>query len=317
MNTTNENLNLTIPSNALTIHNVLNNKGYETYFVGGALRDLYMNYYFNTDYKIKDWDITTTARFVDMSKLFNKILRVNENGRIVSKISKAEILIPTIETTGIFINNQMFEVTPMHYYIGEEINFTTDIIEDLSKRDFTINTIAYSSKYGWITNFKNKEGILVNALDDIKNGVIRCTENANNSFKRNRFNMIRAITFANRFNFTIEENTLSALKENVVNVNLINKGKMFVAFEKIITTKCSNRIFYLKTTGLLNSLCEEWTDNYSDEFIKLLVNANVECKDNFMEKIKYIYDKFSNKEMLKKLYKSFGVNKEYILKLDF
>lgn len=317
MNNINEKLNFVIPNNALTIHNVLNNKGFETYFVGGALRDLFMNYYFDTDYKIKDWDITTTARFSDMAKLFNKLLRVNENGRIVSKISKSEMLIPAIETTGIFINNQMFEVTPMHFFNGEEISFTTNIIDDLSKRDFTINTIAYSPKHGWITTFESKDGDIIDAISDIKNKVIRSTQNADNSFKRNRFNMLRAIMFANRFDFTIEENTLNSIKDNIVNVNTINKGKMSIAFEKIIMTKCSSKIYYLKSTGLLNSLCEEWKDDYSDEFIKLLIEANSMCRDNFMERIKYIYDKFTNKEVLKKLYKSFGVNKECIFKLDF
>lgn len=316
MNNIYEKLNFTIPNNALTIHNVLNNKGYETYFVGGALRDLFMNYYFNSDYKIKDWDITTTARYLDMFNIFNKILRVNENGRIVSKISKSEILIPAIETTGVFINNHMFEVTPMHFFDEEQLLFTSNIIDDLSKRDFTMNAIAYSPKFGWITDFENAEGSHIDALNDIKNKIIRCTENADKSFKRNRFNILRAIMFANRFDFEIEESTLNSIKENISSVNLINKGKMFIAFEKIILTKCSDKIWYIKSTGLLNYLCDEWNNDLSDEFIKLLIITNTVCSDSFMERIKYIYDNFSNKDVLKKIYKGFGVNKEYIFKLD-
>ena len=62
-----------IPKNAMAIHNVLNNKGYDTYFVGGALRDYYINELLGSSFKIKDWDIVTTARYDVMQALFNCI----------------------------------------------------------------------------------------------------------------------------------------------------------------------------------------------------------------------------------------------------
>lgn len=306
-----------IPKNAMAIHNVLNNKGYDTYFVGGALRDYYINELLDGNFKIKDWDIVTTARYDVMQSLFNKILRLNENGRIVSKIGKTDLLIPKLETTGISINKQLFEVTPMNSFDGDEICFTNNIIEDLSKRDFTINTIAYSPKLGLISSFKTSEGVQVSAIEDIKNKVIKSTYNADLAFKRNRFNMIRAIIFANKYGFTIEEYTLKALKDNIASVNEINKGKLAVGFEKLMMCNFTNSVIYLKDTGILNALCEEWDDTYSDEIINLLVQLNELDKSTYIDRLKFIYNNFSNKELIIKLYKSFGVNKDVIYKIEF
>lgn len=306
-----------IPKNAMAIHNVLNNKGYDTYFVGGALRDYYINELLGSSFKIKDWDIVTTARYDVMQALFNKILRLNENGRIVSKTGKTDLLIPKLETTGISINKQLFEVTPMNIFNGDEICFTNDITEDLSKRDFTINTIAYSPKLGLISNFKTSGGVYVDAIEDIKNKVIKSTYNADLAFKRNRFNMIRAIIFANKYGFAIEEDTLNAIKSNISSVNEINKGKLFIGFEKLIMCEFTNSIIYIKDTGLLNVLCDHWNDNYSDELINLLMRLNELDINTCVNRLEFLYDNFSNKELIIKLYKSLGVNKDIIYKIEY
>lgn len=305
-----------IPKNAVAIHNILNNKGFDTYFVGGALRDFYINVIRSQDNKIKDWDIVTTARHEDMKRLFNKILRINENGRIVSKVGKTELLIASLETTGISLNNQIFEVTPMNKIVDGEVDFTLNIVEDLRKRDFTINTIAYSPKLGIITSFEDSEGNYIDSIRDIKEGIIRSTYEPDEAFRRNRFNMVRAIMFANRFDFKIEGNTFEALKNNIELVRDINKGKISIAFEKIILSKVSEKIKYLKTSGLLNSICEGWNDEYSDVFLDLIVNINRNYSElDYVSRLRHILNNFENKELILNLYKSFGVNKEYLFKI--
>lgn len=306
-----------IPKNAMAIHNVLNNKGYDTYFVGGALRDYYINQLLDGNFKIKDWDIVTTARYDVIQSLFNKILRLNENGRIVSKKGKTDVLIPKLETTGVSINKQLFEVTPMNMFNGDEICFTNNIAEDLAKRDFTINTIAYSPKLGLISNFTTPEGVYIDAIEDIKNRVIKSTYNAEVAFQRNKFNMVRAIIFANKYDFEIEKDTLRALKEGINGVNEINKGKLSKGFEKLMMCNFTKSICYLKDTGLLNVLCDQWNDDYSDEFIKLLMKVNELNPNTYIARLKFVYDNFSNKELIILLYKAFGVNKDSIYKIQY
>lgn len=312
-----EKCNDLIPSNAMAIHNILNNKGFDTYFVGGALRDFYLSEISNKKYKIKDWDMVTTARYEDMTHIFNKILRINENGRIVSKKGKTEILIPGIETTGVSINNQVFEVTPMHIKNGEDTRFIKDIYEDLTKRDFSMNTLVYSPKHGVISEFTNKLGQKVNAKEDIENGIIRCVGDANTLFRENRFAMIRAILFANRLEFEIEERTFEAIRDNVFEVNEINKGKMAIAFEKLIMGDITSKIEYIISTGLLEALCTSFNREYGYELISLLRKVKEDyCEYDYYKRLKFISNNFSNKDLVITLYKEFGVNKEILMRIN-
>lgn len=301
-----------IPIEGMIIHNILNNKGFDTYFVGGALRDIFINNVYGTTLKSKDWDLTTQSRYNDMVKLFNKMLRVNESGRIVSKNSSARLLIESMETTGINIGGKMYEVTPMNKYNENgEIEFTNNIEDDLSKRDFTINTIAYSKKHGLITSFNTKEGGYVDAVRDITLGIIRSTYSPNEAFGRNYYNIMRAIIFANRFGFNIEEETFRAMKDNMQNMANVNKGKLSIGFESLINNINIVRIDYLRTTGLLDVLCDEWGDADSRKLVTLLRELSVTDFD-YIQKLRYIYYGFGDSNKIEELYRNFGVNKDII-----
>lgn len=302
-----------VPKNAMAIHNILNNKGYETYFVGGALRDYCIGKLNNDKCSIKDWDITTTARYNDLKDIFNKLLRVNENGKVVSKKGKVELLIPDIETTAVFINKSMFEVTPMNIKKDGNVSFTNNLLEDLSTRDFTINTIAYSPKRGAISNFKNTDGIYIDAVNDIDKKIIKTVSEPNLYIKENRFTIVRALLFANKLNFEIEHDTLEAIREHIFEVNYINKGKLSKSFERLILSKPTDKLEYIIYTGLLEALVLDFNKNLGKEFVnclyKLSLKGDIDC---YLARLKFIYDSFSNKELLVELYKEFGVNKNII-----
>lgn len=302
-----------VPKNAMAIHNILSNKGYDTYFVGGALRDYSIGKLNKDKHSIKDWDITTTARHDDLKNIFNKLLRVNENGKVVTKKGSVELLIPDIETTAIFMNKNMFEVTPMSFKKDGNVVFTENIIEDLSTRDFTINTIAYSPKKGAIYKFKNTEGLYIDSMKDIEDKVIRFVSNPNMYIKENRFSIIRALLFANKLDFKIENDALEAIRDNIFEVNYINKGKLSKAFERIIVSKSTEKLDYVLYTGLLNALVLDFNNNLEKEFVNCLYdlsNKNDVCE--YVDRLKYIYNSFSDKEALLELYKEFGVNKNII-----
>lgn len=302
-----------IPKNAMAVHNILNNKGYNTYFVGGALRDYCISKIHNKDLKIKDWDITTTARYNEMSNMFNKILRVNEGGKVVSKKGKAEVLIPDIETTAIYIDRDIFEATPMNFKKGGDVIFTNNLVEDLSTRDFTMNAIAYSPKLGTVSNFKNVNGLYIDSVDDINNKIIKTIGDPNISLRENRFNILRGLFFANKLNFKIEDETLESIRYNIFDVNYINKGKLSILFERLIMSKATDKLEYIVYTGLLESLVLDFNEKLAKEFIYNLYDLSNENKEErYEDKLKYIYNGFSNKTLLIKLYREFGVNKNII-----
>ena len=302
-----------IPLNAMAIHNILNNKGFDTYFVGGALRDYYLSEFLGKKISIKDWDIVTAARYNDVKKFFNKALRINENGRIISKTGRTKILIPDIETTAVSINNQMFEVTPMHSKENNNVTFITDIYNDLRKRDFTINTIAYSPKLGTISSFLNDNGKEINATKDIENQLIKSTGNPKVLVEGNRYSMIRAILVANKLNFEIENDTFEAIRDNIFKVNEINKGKMSIAFEKLLMSKSIEKLEYMITTGLLSALCVDFDRNLQYSLIELLMKVKKEQNEyKYYDRLKYIYVNFPQKTILLNLLKEFGVKKDIL-----
>lgn len=302
-----------IPKNAMAVHNILNNKGYNTYFVGGALRDYCISKLNNIDCKIKDWDITTTARHKDLMILFNKLLRLNENGRVVSRKGKAELLIADIETTGVCIDKSMFEVTPMNIKRNGNVLFTDSLIEDLSTRDFTINAMAYSPKLGVVSNFKTIDGVQIDSLNDLNEKLIKTVADPNISFKENRSNMMRGLLFSNRLNFEIEDDTLEAIRDNIFDVNYINKGKLSQMFERLILSEPTDKLEYLLYVGLFESLILNFNKKLSRELINNLYDMkNKDNLSDYVERLKFIYNSFSDKDLLLGLYREFGVNKNII-----
>lgn len=301
-----------VPKNAMIVHNVLNNKGYDSYFVGGALRDYCIGKISGDKYSIKDWDMTTTARHEDLKNIFNKLLRVNDGSKVVSKKSKTELLIPDIETTAVFIDKSMFEVTPMNVKKEGTVHFTKSLIEDLSTRDFTINTIAYSPKIGTVHEFKSLDGVYINALEDIYKKTIRTVGEPNLYIKENRFSLMRALMFANRLNFKIEDDTLEAIREHIFDINYVNKGKLSKAFERFILCKPTDSLEYVVYVGLLEALVLDFNKKLSREFIDLLFDMSLKDIGGYVDRLKFIYDSFSNKKLLAELYREFGLNKNII-----
>lgn len=303
-----------IPVEAQIIYNVLNNKGCKVFFIGGALRDIVLNKFHDTNKKIKDWDIATTSRYELLDKSFNKMLKVSERGKIVSKVGRVELLIPSIETTAVSINRKRFEVTPLNAREKDNIIFTEDIYEDLCGRDFTINSMAYNKEIGLIYKYKNGEGKDIDCFEDILNKVIRCTSDPCLSIEKNYFIMLRAIRFAISLNFQIEENTFNAIKEKAPNVSLINKGKVSKEFEKIILCNDFSNIDYLFDSGVINALYSKWNNEYNKEMKELFLLLENE-EHNTFKRFKFLYDNFSNKSEIEEFLKAIGVKKDTLLRI--
>ena len=177
-----ERFNIEVPDPVQFIIQELECSGYEAYIVGGCVRDSIIGRVPH------DYDICTSATPDEIIKTF-----------------PYEDIIPTglqHGTVTILINNEPFEITT--YRIDgkysdsrrpDKVEYTKSLVEDLKRRDFTINAMAYNLKTGLIDPF--------NGMDDIKHGKIQCVGSAKDRFDEDALRILRAIRFASQLDFTI------------------------------------------------------------------------------------------------------------------
>ena len=206
---------------------------YEAYIVGGCVRDALL------DVTPHDYDITTSAPphvVLDIFKDFKCIETGIEHG-----------------TVSVLIDSNLYEITT--YRIEGEYNdhrrpdsvdFTNKLEEDLKRRDFTINAMAYNEKDNLIDLFGGKE--------DLKNKIIKTVGNPYDRFNEDGLRMIRAIRFSSKLNFLIEEETLQAIYNNAQIIKNISLERITDEFTKIILSDKPENIVYLFKTKLLKYL---------------------------------------------------------------
>ncbi|MDR0832333.1 MAG: CCA tRNA nucleotidyltransferase [Bacillales bacterium] len=186
----------TLPLHVRLILDTLTNNNYEVFLVGGCVRDLLLNI------TPHDYDFTTNATPLEIENIF-------KNYKLITLGEK-------YGTVGILIDSVIYEITTYrseNNYIDarhpENITFAKTLKEDLSRRDFTINALA----------FNNELIDLFNGLKDLQDKIIRAVGNPLERFEEDNLRILRAIRFALRFNFTIEPNTYKALMKCL---NLLN-----------------------------------------------------------------------------------------------
>lgn len=195
-------LKIKIPAGANEIIHTLQNNGYEAFIVGGAVRDSILHR------PVHDYDITTSATPAEVMEVF-------ADKRIVETGLKHG-------TVTIMIDGEAYECTT--YRIDgdyadsrhpSEVTFTSDLEEDLKRRDFTINAMAYNDEVGLVDPF--------NGLRDIKKQIIRCVGDPKERFSEDALRILRAIRFSSQLDFVIEPNTsfyVSKMCEKLENISM-------------------------------------------------------------------------------------------------
>lgn len=200
-------------NNAKELISILHNKGHSAYLVGGCVRDIIMG---RTPH---DYDICTSATPDEMLEIF-KDFKVIETGLKHGTLT-------------VMYNNKPYEITT--YRIDgeykdnrrpESVEFTTDLIKDLSRRDFTINAIAYNDNEGYIDPF--------NGIKDIENKTIRCVGEPNDRFNEDALRILRAIRFSAQLGFNIEFYTRCYIFKNKSLLSNISAERINSEFCKII-----------------------------------------------------------------------------------
>jgi len=232
-----------IPREILEIDEKLKGAGFESYLVGGCVRDLILGR------KPSDWDFTTDAKPEEIQKIFSESFYDNKFGTVGVLIKSDD---PTLEKVEITPYRSEGKYSDKRH--PDEIRFTDKLEEDLKRRDFTINALALR-----ITNQDKLQIIdLFNGQKDLEKKIIRAVGEANERFQEDALRLIRAVRLATELNFKIEEKTEEAIRRNAQLIEFIAKERIRDELIKILKSKNpSQGIESLEKLGLLHFIIPE------------------------------------------------------------
>lgn len=230
---------MNLPQEIKNILEKLQEAGYEGYVVGGCVRDLLMKK------EPKDWDITTNAQPEEIQKIFTNNVYENEFGTVGVKTGSDNSNLAIVEITPYRIEGKYTD--KRH---PDKIQFAKTLAEDLSRRDFTVNSLAMDAN-GRIVDTFNGQG-------DIESKTIRTVGKPEERFSEDALRLLRAVRFATVLGFKIEDKTLAAIKNNAEWLRAISKERIRDEFTKIIESDSAySGILLLEETGLLQYIVPE------------------------------------------------------------
>ena len=209
--------------------------GFEAYAVGGCVRDSILG-------RVPDdWDITTSAKPEDIKKLFKRTIDTGiEHGTVTVMLGKEGFEVTTYRIDGEYEDSRH----------PKEVTFTSNLREDLKRRDFTINAMAYNDEVGLVDIF---EGIL-----DIEKKVIRCVGNAKERFTEDALRMMRAVRFSAQLGYSIDEGTKEAIKELAPTLQKISAERIQVELVKLVTSNNPDYLRIAYETGITAQVLPEF-----------------------------------------------------------
>lgn len=208
----------------------IEDNGYEAYIVGGYVRDLLLG---NISY---DVDICTNALPKDLHTIFPNSGNGNNYGGFNLKIKKYNIDITTYREDIKYENRKPIE-----------INYVNNLIDDINRRDFTINAICM--------NYNGNIIDMINGIDDIKNKTIRMIGNENKKLKEDPLRILRAIRFATILDFDIESNLYKSIVNNYKLVSTLSNERIKSELNKILLSPNYKKgLSILKDTKILKLL---------------------------------------------------------------
>lgn len=236
-----------IPDDVIYIIEKLNQEGYEAFVVGGSVRDLLLK---KTP---KDWDITTSAKPPAVIRIFEKVIETGiQHG-----------------TVTVIVNNENYEVTTYRIdgeYLDSrrpsQVFFTENLKEDLTRRDFTINAIAYHPKTGFVDYF--------DGMQDISKGIIRAVGKADKRFEEDALRMLRAIRFSVQLGFEIEAETFSSLIKNAYLLKNISVERIRDELLKTFSADYIEKAAYFGKCPVISYALPSW-DNYFKENLNRII----------------------------------------------
>ena len=206
-------MHIDIPSSVLHAIRLLNDAGYEAFIVGGCVRDCLMGK------EPADWDITTSALPDQTGAVFKDYRTIDTgilHGTVTVIVDGIPLEITTYRVDGAYSDGRH----------PDEVTFTPSLKEDLRRRDFTVNAMAYHPKHGIVD--------CIGGQEDIQNQIIRCVGNPVERFNEDALRILRAIRFAAVLNFSIESATANAIHRLSANLQNVSIERITAEFKRLI-----------------------------------------------------------------------------------
>ena len=224
-----------LPKNVENIIERLKEHGFEGFAVGGCVRDSLLK---KTP---TDWDITTDALPEDMKKIFKKTFDTGiAHGTITVLMDGVGYELTTYRIDGNYSDGRH----------PDSVSFSKNLSEDLCRRDFTINAMAYSHNKGIVDLFGGRK--------DLQNGIIRAVGDAKKRFDEDALRMLRAVRFAAQLGFKIDDDTFEAIKEKAKLLSNVSKERIFVELNKSLCGDFAQNIKMVYTSGLYRYIGKEF-----------------------------------------------------------
>ena len=228
-------MKLNIPSGAEIILNTLEQHGYEAYVVGGCVRDSILGRCPD------DWDITTSASPEQVKALFRRTVDTGlQHGTVTVLIEKEGFEVTTYRVDGDYEDGRH----------PKEVRFTSNLKEDLKRRDFTINAMAYHPERGLVDLF--------GGVNDMEKKVIRCVGDPMERFQEDALRILRAVRFSAQLGFTIEASTKEAIGALAPNLKLVSAERIQVELVKLLVSPNPDYLRAAYETGVTAEFLPEF-----------------------------------------------------------
>lgn len=224
-----------IPQRVNEIITTLQSRGFEAYVVGGCVRDSILGR------KPEDWDITTSAKPDQIKELFERTVDTGiEHGTVTVMRGKEGFEVTTYRIDGDYEDGRH----------PKEVLFTGNLHEDLLRRDFTINAMAYNDKEGLQDIF--------GGMEDLENGVIRCVGNARERFSEDALRILRAVRFSAQLGFDIHEDTKDAIRKLAGTLRKISAERIQTELVKLLVSPHPELLLLAYELGITNVILPEF-----------------------------------------------------------
>ena len=228
-------MEILLPQKAAFIIDTLQQAGHEAYAVGGCIRDSILGR------QPEDWDITTSAKPDEVKRLFPKTIDTGiQHGTVTVLVEREGFEVTTYRVDGKYED----------FRHPKEVTFTPDLIEDLKRRDFTMNAMAYNRKDGLVDAF--------GGVSDLNAGIVRCVGCAKQRFQEDALRMMRAVRFAAQLGFSIDGETKAAVKELSGTLVHISAERIQAELTKLLVSAHPEQMRTLYELGITGVMLPEF-----------------------------------------------------------
>lgn len=230
-------LEIEIPQGAAWVLEQLRDAGYEAYVVGGCVRDSLLHR------MPDDWDITTSAKPEDTKRIFRRTVDTGiQHGTVTVMVDRTGYEVTTYRIDGEYADGRH----------PEHVTFTASLLEDLKRRDFTINAMAYSPAEGLVDEF--------DGIGDINRRVIRAVGDPVQRFTEDALRMMRAIRFSAQLDYRIDEDTREGIRLLAPNLQKVSAERIRVELEKLLLSEHPEELKEAYELGLLRQFLPELSE---------------------------------------------------------